>query len=122
MSDGSDPRVFFAAERTLLAWLRTGMAVMAMGFVISRFGLFLRAIRNQTPPTTFPVGSVTIGVALVVLGGIVIFGSAIQHARFCRKLSPAEMPVEYWGGFAFWVAIALGTVALVLAVYLIMAR
>ena len=26
MSDGSDPRVFFAAERTLLAWIRTGLA------------------------------------------------------------------------------------------------
>lgn len=36
-----DPRFFFAAERTLLAWLRTGLTVMAFGFVIARFGLFL---------------------------------------------------------------------------------
>ena len=37
----NDPRVYFAAERTLLAWVRTGIAIMAMGFVSSRFGLFL---------------------------------------------------------------------------------
>lgn len=36
----SDPRVFFAAERTLLAWIRTGLTVMAFGFLVARFGLF----------------------------------------------------------------------------------
>jgi uncharacterized membrane protein YidH (DUF202 family) len=41
MSDLNDPRVFFAAERTLLAWTRTGITLMAFGFVIERFGLFL---------------------------------------------------------------------------------
>ena len=37
----SDPRVFFAAERTLLAWVRSGLTMMAFGFVVARFGLFL---------------------------------------------------------------------------------
>ena len=32
----SDPRVFFAAERTLLAWVRTGLTIMAFGFVVAR--------------------------------------------------------------------------------------
>ena len=39
-----DPRVYFAAERTLLAWVRTGLAMMGFGFVVARFGLFLREI------------------------------------------------------------------------------
>jgi uncharacterized membrane protein YidH (DUF202 family) len=39
-----DPRVRFAAERTLLAWMRTGLALMGFGFVVARFGLFLREI------------------------------------------------------------------------------
>ena len=38
----SDPRIFFAAERTLLAWLRSGLTVIGLGFVVARFGLFLR--------------------------------------------------------------------------------
>lgn len=37
----SYPRVFFAAERTLLAWVRSGITVMALGFVVAKFGLFL---------------------------------------------------------------------------------
>ena len=41
---GEDPRVRFAAERTLLAWIRTGLALMGFGFVVARFGLFLREI------------------------------------------------------------------------------
>ena len=37
-----DPRVYFAAERTFLAWIRTGLGLMGVGFAVSRFGLFLR--------------------------------------------------------------------------------
>lgn len=35
--DEHDPRVFFAAERTLLAWMRTALALMGLGFVVARF-------------------------------------------------------------------------------------
>jgi putative membrane protein len=45
----SDPRVFFAAERTLLAWLRTGIAIVGLGFVVSRFGLFIHFMALQSP-------------------------------------------------------------------------
>ncbi|HET6326866.1 MAG TPA: DUF202 domain-containing protein [Planctomycetaceae bacterium] len=48
-----DPRVYFAAERTLLAWVRTGLAMMGFGFVVARFGLFLRELASEqggTPP------------------------------------------------------------------------
>ena len=46
MSDGAttDPRVVFAAERTFLAWVRTGLALTGFGFVVARFGLFLREL------------------------------------------------------------------------------
>lgn len=57
MSDLNDPRVFFAAERTLLAWNRTSLAWMAFGFVIERFGLFLRLMEGGgLPPRESPFG------------------------------------------------------------------
>ncbi len=47
MEDGAekDPRVYFAAERTFLAWIRTGLGLMGAGFAVSRFGLFLREVQ-----------------------------------------------------------------------------
>jgi putative membrane protein len=42
MNEINDPRVYFAAERTLLAWIRTGLTVVGLGFVVARFGLFFR--------------------------------------------------------------------------------
>ena len=40
----ADPRIYMAAERTFLAWIRTGIALSGFGFVVARFGLFLREI------------------------------------------------------------------------------
>jgi putative membrane protein len=36
-----------ANERTILAWVRIGIAVIAFGFVIEKFNLFARIIRTQ---------------------------------------------------------------------------
>lgn len=38
-----------ANERTFLAWVRTGIAVIAFGFVIEKFNLFLRALAANAP-------------------------------------------------------------------------
>ena len=40
----TDPRVRFAAERTLIAWIRTGLSMMGFGFVVARFALFLKEL------------------------------------------------------------------------------
>jgi putative membrane protein len=63
-----DPRVYFAAERTLLAWVRTGLAMMGFGFVVARFGLFLRelaAMQAAAPPRQHGF-SLWVGTALVI--------------------------------------------------------
>ncbi len=68
---GETLRLHQANERTMLAWIRTGIALMAFGFAIARFGIFLRqvaslgqtAIRAQNA-----VGSAWVGAVLVALG------------------------------------------------------
>ena len=118
MASENDPRVYFAAERTMLAWLRTGLAVIGVGFLVARFGLFLRLARGG-PDATASLFSTFVGVAFVILGSAAIALSAWQHRRFCKHLGVTERPVGYgieWGlGFAFLVA-ALGAL---LAFYLI---
>ena len=68
---GNDPRVFFAAERTLLAWVRTALALVGLGFVVARFGLFLLLMRPEIEHPTHP-WSAPVGVALAVLLGYML--------------------------------------------------
>ena len=47
-----DPRIYLAAERTFLAWIRTGLGLMGVGFAVARFGLFLREMSATAAPVT----------------------------------------------------------------------
>jgi len=68
MKQGGDLRDRLAAERTFLAWIRTGIALMAFGFVVARFGLFLQRLQIiQQVPAAQPLGiSRWFGTALIV--------------------------------------------------------
>jgi putative membrane protein len=64
---------YLAAERTLLAWIRTGLALMGFGFVVARFGLFLQQLQiMQRTPIERSYGlSLWFGTALIAVGVIV---------------------------------------------------
>jgi putative membrane protein len=83
-----DPRVYFAAERTFLAWIRTGLGLMGVGFAVARFGLFLRQMRaSETHSAVHGSGlSVWSGVAIVLLGVVVLISSITQHLTLIREL------------------------------------
>lgn len=118
MNDAEDPRIYFAAERTLLAWIRTGLTVIGLGFVVARFGLFLQMVAHG-PEAKGHWGSTTIGVGLVVLGAVAVGMGAWQHVRFIRTLSKAERPQHYAMLWPVWFAALLTAVGLVLATYLV---
>ncbi len=116
-----DPRVFFAAERTLLAWLRTGLTVMAFGFVIARFGLFVQLLALQSAPGRPQAStalSAALGIAFVLAGAIASLVATLQHRRFTATLPPADLPRSYAGGFGAAFGLFIGAAGLVLAAYL----
>ena len=114
----SDPRVYFAAERTMLAWLRTGLAIMAFGFLVARFGLFLRLLEVQAGSASGHGLSPHVGLALVGLGILATAGGALQYQRFCRTLSPSEVPASASPRVLLGLSWALVVVGVALAIVL----
>lgn len=119
MAEPHDPTVYFAAERTILAWLRTGIAIMAFGFVVARFGLFLELLRAQGAAASGPGPAPILGAALVGLGVLATAGGAVQYRRFVRGLGAAARPASSSPAFALAVAWALTLIGLALGIVLL---
>ena len=119
-----DPRVYFAAERTLLAWVRTGLTVMALGFVVARFGLFLAVLSASAIPGDHPHvhwPSSVLGIGLVILGAAVILGARQNHRAFVQSLPREDVPTEPMPWLTSFLAVSVAVPGLLLAAYLAVA-
>ena len=89
-----DPRVPLAAERTFLAWIRTGLALMGFGFVVARFGLFLRelaAVQKMPQPLSHGI-SLWLGLGLVILGVVLNVAALMRYRRYLKDLAAGIVP------------------------------
>ena len=76
--------VYFAAERTLMAWVRAALGLMGLGFVIDRFGLVLRNIVPAAAPHYSKAFSFWGGTLLVLVGAVMALVAALRYWLFAR--------------------------------------
>ena len=115
-----DPRTYMSAERTFLSWIRTAVALMAFGFVVARFGVFLREIQLTThqqagSKTTV---SIYIGLGLVAAGVVTAVASAFKHKRYVQAIDDNNFRESFGSTFAFALVMLLGLVGIAMAVLL----
>src|ERR1700716_3940343 len=96
-------REHLANERTLLAWVRTSLALMGLGFVVARFGLFLRQLAAETRTPGAAI-STPLGVMLVAAG---LLAMVLATARFFRARAQIERGSFEPEAFAEMVLVAL---------------
>ena len=119
MSQLDDPRVLFAAERTLLAWNRTSISLMAFGFVVERFGLFLEIVGRDEVKIFQRHISFFVGVSFILLAAFVALYSAWQHKRILKTIQVKEIPTGYNLAMGMLVNGVVGGLGIALSAYLI---
>ncbi len=117
---------YLAAERTVLAWIRTGLALMGFGFVVARFGLFLQQfqiIQRGGGPEVQPYGlSLWFGTALIVAGVIMNVVAAWRHGHLVRRLNEGQLAPAHKATLAIATCVFLALVGIGMAIYLIAVR
>jgi putative membrane protein len=121
----SDHRVFFAAERTLLAWLRTGLTVMALGFVVAKFGLFLRLLSSgnnmaSSSPQDHWISNI-LGILLIIVGAFIILAAQYNHRIYIKLLPTEDIPPIALNWLSSFLSLSLAVVGILLMIYLISA-
>ena len=87
-------RTRMAAERTLMAWVRTALSMIGFGFTIYKF---LQVIQEQsTLPVLRPQAPRNVGLMLTGIGTFAVIIACVQHWHYLTKLRP-DQPYKPWG-------------------------
>lgn len=82
-------RVHMANERTFLSWVRTSIGIMAFGFVVERFAIFLKQVSfylGKTPDVQTGGYSSLFGIFLVGLGALMGVLAFIRYKKVERQI------------------------------------
>lgn len=89
----SNPMDHLANERTFLAWVRTSIGIMAFGFVVVKFSLFVKQLslifdseKYATLPVQHGEDSAIVGIILVVFGVLVLVMSYVRYRSAKKQL------------------------------------
>jgi inner membrane protein YidH len=117
----ADLRDYLAEERTFLAWIRTGIALMGFGFLVTRFGSF--GAEPQVTQHVFTAHaqdlSLWVGATLIATGVIVNLLSARRYMRLIGALNRGQFVHRSLSTLGLMVALLLALLGIAMAIYAI---
>ena len=111
---------YLANERTFLAWIRTSLAIISLGFVVARFSLWLREMAAQLAPQvqTYQTGaSMPIGVTMMALGGVLTVLAAWRYHVVNRAIENGVVRADR--GLIILVTVMVALLCVVMIVYML---
>jgi putative membrane protein len=110
---------YLANERTFLAWVRTSVSVMSLGFVVAKFGLWLRELAARFSPNIPNDGSglsAPIGIGMIGFGGILALLAARRFHLVNRQIENGRVYADR--GLIVLITVAIACLALVMMAYI----
>ena len=112
---------YLANERTFLAWVRTSIAVISMGFVVTKFSIWLRELAVHLNPHAAPRrmgASLPIGVTLMALGGILVALAARRYWVVNRSIVSGRVSADH--ALVILVTVLVVLLALAMIIYMLL--
>ena len=110
-----------AVERTFLAWVRTSIAIISLGFVVAKFSVWLRELAARLEPQVQTPGtgmSLPIGVGMMAFGGVI----TVLAAWHCHRVNQAIERGEVRANRRLMVTVTVGVavLAVLMIVYMLL--
>ncbi len=113
---------YLANERTFLAWIRTSIAIISLGFVVAKFSLWLRELATGLGPQMHPYqagASMPIGLTMMALGGLVTVLAAWRYHVVNRAIERGVVSADR--GLVILVTVMVTMLCVAMIVYLLLA-
>ena len=112
---------YLANERTFLAWIRTCIAVISLGFVVAKFGVWLRELAKRLDPQ-MPIHStgmsMPIGVIMMAVGGVLALLAAWHYHLVNQAIKRGAVQAN--PGLIITVAIGIALLAVTMIAYMLL--
>ena len=121
VNDDKRATEYLANERTFLAWIRTSIAVISLGFVVAKFSVWLRELALRLDPQMHPPengASLPIGVAMMALGGLLAVLAAWRYHKVNLAIERGQVSADR--GLVILVTIMISALAIIMIVYMLM--
>ena len=112
---------YLANERTFLAWIRTSLAIISLGFVVAKFSLWLRELAVQLAPhiqTAHTGASMPIGVTMMALGGALAVLAAWRYHVVNRAIEHGNVSADR--GLVILVTVMVALLCAAMIVYMLL--